>query len=207
MTSDVWKPIDGYEGKYEVSNTGMVRILNYHRTGIKKVLSTQIDRYGYVCVCLPKEGNKRKHMTVHRLVAKAFVPNPDGKPEINHIDGNKQNNLFSNLEWVTMQENQRHAWDSGLKEKSRMASSARGKSEDVVKRLAACNEKRKKLIVAKNLKTGEEVFYQTQREAARAICGDQGNILKVLKGRVSQHKGYTFRYATADQEVSDDEEE
>lgn len=192
--NEVWKPIEGYEGRYEVSNSGLVRSLNYHRTGKVKILKTHTDRYGYVCVELPKENNRRKHLTVHRLVAQAFVPNPKEKPEVNHKDGDKQNNCFSNLEWVTMAENQRHAWINGMKELSRRKSSERGVAKEVIERLSIYNNKRKKPIAARNLSTGEEKIYSSQREAANAINGDQGNILKVLKGRARQHKGYTFRY-------------
>ena len=190
-----WKAIKGYEGRYEVSNTGKVRSLDYHRRGIIKELKISVDRYGYPCISLPTGGNKKKHFTIHRLVAMAFLANPEDKPEVNHKDGNKLNNHADNLEWVTMQENQRHAWGNGLKEGSRRMSSERGKSAATLERLSVCNDQRRKRIVAQNLETGTETTYETQREAAIAIGGDQGNIQRVLKGRAKQHKGYTFRYA------------
>lgn len=92
----VWKDIAGYEGHYQVSNTGMVR-------SIKKnplMLKGDHQRNGYRRVYLWK-GNGKKNYLVHRLVAEAFVPNPNGYPEINHIDENKDNNDASNLEWCT----------------------------------------------------------------------------------------------------------
>lgn len=197
---EIWKTIEGYEGRYEVSNAGKVRSLNYHRRGIIKELKTSVDRYGYSCITLPMGGNRNKHFTVHRLVAAAFLENPESKAEVNHKDGNKLNNHVSNLEWVTMQENQRHAWENGMKEGSRVTSSERGKSAATLERLSACNDKRRKRIVAYNMETGAETTYETQREAARAIGGDQGNIQRVLKGRAKQHKGYTFRYAERQEE-------
>lgn len=68
---------------------------------------------GYEIVDLYKNG-KRKTVRVHRLVAEAFIPNNDNKPEVNHIDGNKHNNNVDNLEWVTKKENCRHAWNNNL---------------------------------------------------------------------------------------------
>lgn len=205
-TVELWKQIEGFNGCYEVSNTGKVRSLNYRRTGKTKELEISVDRYGYPCISLPAPNNKRKHFTIHRLVAVAFVQNPDNKAEVNHKDGDKRNNHFSNLEWVTMQENQKHAWENGLKENSRAVSSERGKSPKTIARLSGYNARRKRLIISKCIATGEEKMYSTQREAARAINGDQGNIQKVLKGKVKQHKGYTFRYATLEPENGRDNE-
>lgn len=200
MNNESWKQVEGFNGRYEVSNTGKIRSINYRRSGSTKELKILVDRYGYPCVSLPMPNNKRKHFTIHRLVASAFIPNPEGKPEVNHKDGDKFNNHVSNLEWVTMQENQRHAWENGLKEKSRIMSAKRGKSEKTISRLSQYNDQRKKPIISHCIATGEEKTFSTQREAARAINGDQGNIQKVLKGKAKQHKGYAFRYAEEDNE-------
>lgn len=78
-----------------------------------KCLKPKIDRYGYKVVTLTNKEN-RKSIPVHRLVALAYLPNPDGKKEINHIDGNKLNNNVENLEWSTAKENQLHKWKTGL---------------------------------------------------------------------------------------------
>lgn len=87
-----WRPIAGYEGLYEVSNTGQVR-----RVGDLMVLKFS-DRRGYCGVRLRKDGIQ-KMFSVHRLVAQAFIPNPKGLPQVNHIDENKKNNNVDNLEW------------------------------------------------------------------------------------------------------------
>ncbi len=193
---EIWKPIDGTDGKYEVSNTGKVRSLNYYHRKTMMEMKTSLDKYGYRYITLRLgEGKKTTHFTIHRLVAKAFIQNQDGKLEVNHIDGNKQNNNVANLEWVTTVENRRHAWSIGLNERNRTASSERGKSYKTLKRLSYYNDKRKRPIISTCLATGEETRYETQREAARAICGTQGNIQHVLSGKARQHKGYTFRYA------------
>ena len=107
---EIWKDIKGYEGYYQVSNLGNVRSLDrVGRTGknLKGRVLKQKTTKGYNMVGLYKDG-KQKHKTVSRLVAKAFVNNPDKKPEVNHIDENKQNNKADNLEWVTAKENSNH---------------------------------------------------------------------------------------------------
>ena len=100
----VWKDIPGYEGLYQVSNTGKVRSLNYRRTGKKQILKQYINNTGYKRVALRKN-NKVKWYLVHRLVAQAFIPNPHNYPIINHKDENPANNAVWNLEWCTMDYN------------------------------------------------------------------------------------------------------
>ena len=78
-----------------------------------KQLRPSVDKYGYERVVLTKDGI-RKTYSVHKLVALAFIPNPENKTTINHIDGNKRNNNVSNLEWATEKENQNHKWKNGL---------------------------------------------------------------------------------------------
>lgn len=110
---EVWKPIPNYEGLYEVSNWGNVRrIPSYHCRGYK-TLKPRKTRDGYYETSLSKE-HKPKFIRTHRLVAMVFCEKPEGKTEVNHIDGNKLNNRADNLEWVTPSENQKHAYRIGL---------------------------------------------------------------------------------------------
>lgn len=95
---EIWKDIKGYEGLYQVSNLGRVRSLKY---GKERVLKTQLDKDGYECLMLYKNG-KHKTCRIHRLVAEAFIPNPDGLPCINHINECKQSNVVTNLEWCSV---------------------------------------------------------------------------------------------------------
>ena len=95
---EIWKDIKGYEGLYRVSNMGNVESLNYHNTGKTQILRPIIQSKGYLVVALFKDGKPKRH-TIHRLVAAAFLSNPLGLPQVNHIDEDKTNNRVENLEW------------------------------------------------------------------------------------------------------------
>lgn len=110
-----WRPIAGFEGMYEISNLGRVLSLHF-RTRNNKLVLKGYDRGDYRRVCLMLDG-KRCFFSVHRLVAMAFIPNPDNKPCINHEDGVRDNNRSENLTWVTNSENTLHAWRIGLKKR------------------------------------------------------------------------------------------
>ena len=104
LPKQVWKDIEGYEGLYQVSNTGKVRSMNYKQTGKVKRLKPIITNTGYCTARFGKEG-KWKGYLVHRLVAQAFIPNPNNLPCVNHKDENKTNNCIWNLEWCTHEYN------------------------------------------------------------------------------------------------------
>jgi hypothetical protein len=128
-TNDIiWKAIKGFEGQYEVSNTGLIKSLERQvrntqssfRT-VKEKLLTQFPSATVDYLYIPLSQNRvSKKYAVHRIVAEAFCNNPENKPHVNHLDGNKLNNNAYNLEWVTISENHQHAWNTGLcdKEKS-----------------------------------------------------------------------------------------
>ena len=100
---EIYKDIKGYEGKYQITSWGRVYSVD-SETFVKQ----QLTEKGYLRVDLYGNNGQRKHFKVHRLVAEAFILNPFGKPQVNHKDGNKENNSFTNLEWVTNQENRNH---------------------------------------------------------------------------------------------------
>ena len=104
MKEEVWKPIKDYEGLYEISNLGRVRNLNYKGSGKGKILKNTKDSKGYLIVGLTKNG-KRKLFKIHRLVAEAFIPNPEDKPFIDHINTIRDDNRIENLRWCTQKEN------------------------------------------------------------------------------------------------------
>lgn len=103
LPNEVWKDIKGFEG-YQISNRGRVKSLNYRHTRKERILQQRLNRYGYCQARLYKNG---KHYTfvVHRLVAIAFIANPNEKPQVNHLDECKINNCAENLEWATAKEN------------------------------------------------------------------------------------------------------
>lgn len=104
MKGEIWKDIKDYEGLYQVSNLGRVKSLNYKRTGKEEILKAYDNGDGYLFVQLSKDG-KVKNCRINRLVAQAFLPNPDSLPEVNHKDENPKNNRVENLEWCTRQYN------------------------------------------------------------------------------------------------------
>jgi hypothetical protein len=116
-----WKAIEDYEGHYEVSDLGNVRSVDRvvlgrdNSTDFRKgrLLKPGVSNRGYLRVVLVKDGNKRNY-PVHRLVAAAFVPNPNNLPQVNHKEGNKKDNRASELEWCTQLYNNRHARLMGL---------------------------------------------------------------------------------------------
>lgn len=103
---EIWKDIEGYEGRFQVSTWGRIRNVRTHN-----ILTPYKNEKGYLKVYLPKGGKRRAKFRINRLVAQAFIPNPYGLPQVNHKDGNKENNSITNLEWVTNQDNQTHAWN------------------------------------------------------------------------------------------------
>lgn len=110
---EIWKDISGYEGRYHVSNHGRVKSCTRadcnNRLVKERILHTRKSKVGYLQVTLFCDG-AAKSLTVHRLVATAFIQNLENKPEVNHIDGDKHNNHVDNLEWVTSRENHLHAF-------------------------------------------------------------------------------------------------
>jgi len=106
---EIWKDIIGYEGLYQCSEYS-----NFRRKNSLKILSVHLNKSGYYIVRLYKNG-KGKSFIAHRITATAFIPNPENKETVNHIDGDKLNNHVSNLEWNTRSENIRHADKNGLR--------------------------------------------------------------------------------------------
>lgn len=114
-TKEIWLEIPGYEGAYEASNLGQIRSMDREVKYIKggkeivnkykgKVLTPTFDKDGY------RQVTMKKTVKVHRIVAKAFLPNPENKATVNHIDGIKDNNNISNIEWATFSENANHKY-------------------------------------------------------------------------------------------------
>lgn len=179
-----WKPIEGYEGIYEISNHGRLKSCQReetytrpdtgticHRIRKAKLIEIGDDGWGYKISGLMKN-SKSKDVSIHRLVAQAFIPNPENKPHINHIDGNPSNNHVRNLEWVTAQENVADA----------IQKRGRKKLTDLIKEKYG-----KKVVCLDNM-----VHYKSLAEV-RDVFGQGGSIDYVIEHRTC-YKGYTFVY-------------
>lgn len=170
-----WRKIDGYPN-YSVSNDGLVR--NDKRD---KVKAQRVDDKGYNKVDIYCGGiETRKTFKVHRLVAEAFIDNPENKYDINHIDGVKTNNNVNNLEWATRSENMQHAYRTGL-ETPHATYGMRGKQNP--------NGGRKGTPV-RIVETGEE--FDSIEHCAEAIGGRSKGICDALNGWTKSHRGYHF---------------
>lgn len=110
-----WKKIKDYEGLYEISNLG--RIKRIYKNGKTRILKPSFNEWGYFQINLSKN-NKTKNFKIHRLVACAFLDNKNNNLQVNHIDGNKQNNKINNLEFCSAKENIQHAIKIGLRNKT-----------------------------------------------------------------------------------------
>lgn len=140
FSNEIWRDIAGYEGLYQASNCGRIRKINSATKGILKGHYKQ----GYMHNALSKNGRQKKFFT-HRLIAETFIPNPENKPVVNHIDGNKLNNRVENLEWATVSENTKHAYAMGLEKVLRGADNGNAKftSEQIAEIRSTCIKKDK----------------------------------------------------------------
>lgn len=154
---EIWKPVKGFEN-YLVSNFGKVK-----RNDVE--LNPYIDATKYSKVGLAQGNGKQKKFLLHRLVAEVFLPNPESKPEVNHIDGNKQNNCVSNLEWVTRGENVKHASKNGLMTKV---------TDEVVFQRKIAGEKLKRFCRSKGL---------TQKDVSNILEIPLGTIQSYYSGK------------------------
>lgn len=181
---EIWKDIEGYEGLYQVSNLGNVRSLNWRKIGKVKNLYLKKQNRGYLHVELTKDG-VRKAVTVHRLVATAFLPNPLNLPVINHIDENKENNRVDNLEWCTSNHNmmcyyKNHGWN--VKEPYN------GKRR---------NGKRLHLQIEQFSKDGELIAKWENSVQIKAEKGwSDWSISECCRGNRKTAYGYIWRYAS-----------
>ena len=191
MEKEIWKDIEGYEGLYKVSNMGNVKSLNYRRTGKEGILKALKNRGGYLYVNLYKDGIC-KRCTIHRLVAIAFISNPDNLPEVNHKDENKSNNVISNLEWCSSSYNLSYN-DRAKKVGKKVAEKLRGRkqSEEHIKKRA---EKRSKPVIAIAKRTGLIVEFASAHEAEIETGIAHSSIIKCCKCKLNSCGGFYWMY-------------
>lgn len=166
-----WRPVVGYEGKYEVSNLGNVDALDFHRQGIRMALKKIKLNDGYIRVTLYKNG-KPKHHAVHRLVASAFISNPNNYPCINHKDENKQNNYVENLEWCTILYNNNF-----------------GTAPQRI------SEKNSFPVIQMSMNDEIIAEYKSVKEAANETGASASSISAACRGELRKTFGYKWRYA------------
>ncbi len=110
MQEEIWKDIEGFDSEYQIGDNGCIKSFKNNNPIIRK---QKVNKKGYLNICLHNNG-VRKYYRPHRLVALAFIPNPQNKPHINHKNGIKTDNRVENLEWCTPKENIHHAYKTGL---------------------------------------------------------------------------------------------
>ena len=170
---DIWKDIEGYEGKYQVSNLGNVKSLGNNKSRKEKILRLRKDGGNYLTVVLCKNG-EHKTCKLHRLVANAFLPKIDGKTHVDHIDGNRQNNNIDNLRWCTSKEN--NNFDLARKHKSEAMKGKTGAWKGKAGEL----HNRSKAVLC--VETGQ--IFGSAREAERELKVDNSSIGKCCLGKV-----------------------
>lgn len=169
--NEIWKPIRGYEGRYEISNFGNVASLRFARGSNRRLLKQSTNTWGYSQVTLSKDKVK-KNFTVHRLVAEAFVDNPNNFKQINHIDENKSNNKAENLEWCNSLYNVNYG-----------------------ERTTKVSNTLKRPVIA-TLEDGTTEYYGSVQEAASALGVSHSAISSAIhkKNRHKRCKGREWRF-------------
>ena len=169
-----WKPVRNYEGLYEVSNMGRVKSLNYNKTGKERILKGVDSGIGYLKVVLCKDG-KVKQCLVHRLVAQAFLENPQNLPMINHKDEVKSNNCVQNLEWCSA------SYNNSYNDKSKKA-----------------GKKLSKPVFSIDKEYGLIMWWQSASEAERCTGIKHGDIIRCCQGKRKSAGNHIWFYADED---------
>jgi hypothetical protein len=181
--NEIWKPIDGYEGVYEISSLGNVRRIQYfdaaseahHKSNLFVPMKTYVTKSGYKRIKLSKNGNE-KHLVIHRLVAKAFIDNPNKYKIVNHKDLDKLNNSVDNLEWCTQKQNVQHALIS-------LPPNSWNQNKDKAKQVGQYD-----------LDGNLIAIYASAREAERQTNCSQSHISNCCNGKQKKHKGFKWGY-------------
>lgn len=176
----IWKDVSGFDG-YQVNEDGQIRSFVNNRHGVKSTDSRMLkpvpNKHGYDTVCLGR-GNRK---LVHRLVASAFIPNPNNLPIVRHLDDNPKNNRVDNLAWGTQTDNMRDCVTHG-----RLVGDTRSAIEARKMRVTAISE------------NGERIDFSSIHDAARGLDLWPQHISNVLHGRLRQTGGYRFEFSGGD---------
>ena len=199
-----WKDIEGYDGLYQVSSNGRVKSLNYRKTGKEKILKQTICKNGYSRVLLSKNGIQKLKI-VHRLVAEVFIPNPDNKPEIDHINCNRSDNRIENLKWCTRKENcnnpitlknfsnasKNKIVSDNTKLKISLSNKGRKPSQETIEKFI----KSKSKSILQFTLDGDFIRNWDSATIAEKEIGTGGNISKCCRGIYKSMYGYKWGYA------------
>lgn len=182
LLEEIWKPIKDFEGLYEISNLGRVKSLkDNHGKDREHILKPCKDRDGYLYVNLRKN-SKKKNFKIHRLVAFAFVEGYFEGAEVDHIDTNRENNIWTNLRFVTHKENQNNPLT-----KERM--SKREYTEEYKEKLSKNNSRKRKVYCIELNKIFESIM-----DAEKELNVNHRQVSAVCKGKLKTHHGYRFMY-------------
>lgn len=187
MKGEIWKDIAGYEGIYQASNLGRVRSLDRIDCRGRTLKGRMIKPYrdgkeGYVAISLNKNREENR-VKLHRLIASVFIRPPLDGEQVNHINGVRDDNHLSNLEWVTCQQNIRHSFDVLNKKPSGGHTGKTGRKHH-------CS----KAVVATRLSDGTKLLFGSTAEAARVLGISSGSIPRCCNGKYRSSHGYSFSY-------------
>ena len=192
--SEVWRDIDGYKHCYQVSNLGNVRRLyvtkkygSYYQ--IKAKSQDKITKYYHVTLTR-KDGSQHTE-NIHRLVAKVFIPNPENKPEVDHIDTVRTNNHVSNLRWVTRKEN---AYNENTIKNCLKYRNVAENVKRCHKDISIYERKFYHPVVSVSISTGEVVVYEDRMTASRILSLSPSNIWSCIDGKRKSRGGYKWYY-------------
>lgn len=181
LPNEEFRDIKDYEGLYQVSNYGRIKSLRNDR-----ILKCCYNTYKYLTVWLSNEGKSHCYQ-IHRLVAEAFIPNPENKPTVNHISGNKCDNRTCNLEWNTYSEQLKHAYKNNLREKPY------GSKNTMFGKVGEKNHRSKQ--VCQYDKNGRIIkIWGNTYEIVRKLGLKQTGINRCCLGKTKMYKGFIWKY-------------
>lgn len=197
MEEEIWKDIPGYEGLYQVSDQGRVRSLDrivaHSRYGFQslkgRILRQHKNGDGYFQIGLNKDSHRKRYRT-HRLVAQTFIPNPNSKPEVDHINTKRDDNRIENLRWATLKENQ----NNSLTQKKR-SDSMKGDKHPMYGKLGKTNPNSKPVYQV-SMDGNIIRKWNALSEAERQTGTDESSISRCCQGKLNSSGGFRWIYAS-----------